>query len=452
VTHPTRHPDRRPFPRTSALAFLMGTIACVAPTPAAAPPSAAAEPVRHLLMALVDRGLGERQVRVVGITPAAVLVLDDAGRTIEVSRAGLLAIVPPLPDAWPTGVRREIVWRELTALDEGPGGMLETADGQRLPGHAADSTFGDPASAADAPADPDTLLWRSTLWGPIPVALDDVRSLTISSEATPTRPATDPAGATTLDTLLLLNGDVLAGFVERVTPDVAFEVDGRAATIPLDRVASILFANAIRGPVGPRAWLADGTIAAIGDVALAGGALALTGPAPASPWVDRPAADLRAVAFDAAAFRPLADLVASPAAPSPPQVSAGAPAAGRRWTPPVVAADGRAEPLGAADVELPGPMTTQWAMPAGAVRFAAVAELPASCRIWGDLELVVVAVAADGALRPLARHRLHPAEPRVVLNAAIDGAASLRMTVVPGPSGPIQDRVLLRRALVSIAP
>jgi hypothetical protein len=69
--------------------------------------------------------------------------------------------------------------------------------------------------------------------------------------------------------------------------------------------------------------------------------------------------------------------------------------------------------------------------------------------VWGDCELIVESVAGS-KITPLAKARLSGSDPSFEINVPLDGAAKLRMTIDPGPSGPIQDRVVLRRPLVLV--
>ena len=57
-----------------------------------------------------------------------------------------------------------------------------------------------------------------------------------------------------------------------------------------------------------------------------------------------------------------------------------------------------------------------------------------------------------GTPTQIAKAPLNQATPQAVVNTPITGAAKLRVTVNPGPSGPIQDRVVIRRALLLMQP
>jgi len=115
-------------------------------------------------------------------------------------------------------------------------------------------------------------------------------------------------------------------------------------------------------------------------------------------------------------------------------------------------------PMGAADIELPGPMLVEWSLPASAARIAGWAELPRECWTWGDCTVVVsLASAGDqssAGSKELFRETLSSERATAEFNLLIDATTLnarervLRVEVLPGDRGPIQDRVLLRRVLL----
>jgi len=102
--------------------------------------------------------------------------------------------------------------------------------------------------------------------------------------------------------------------------------------------------------------------------------------------------------------------------------------------------------LGAPDIELPGPMSVTWTLPAGVTRVAGVAELPVSARAWGDCSVVMF----DGAGAQVWTTRLSGDAPSAPFNIDLSGKDALTLTVrvEAGANGPIEDRVLLRRVLL----
>jgi hypothetical protein len=113
--------------------------------------------------------------------------------------------------------------------------------------------------------------------------------------------------------------------------------------------------------------------------------------------------------------------------------------------------------LGAADIELPGPMSAEWMLPPGASHVSIRLELPESARVFGDC-VVRVEVVGDEASG--VEHRLSSASPsamvRLALGAATgpvpsaEGVRRLVVRVEAGERGGIQDRVVIRRGLVLV--
>jgi hypothetical protein len=94
-------------------------------------------------------------------------------------------------------------------------------------------------------------------------------------------------------------------------------------------------------------------------------------------------------------------------------------------------------------------MRVEWTLPAGASKLGTIAELPPSARVWGDCEVIVEAVSGARATE-LARAHLSGATPSAEISGSLSGATKLRVTIDAGPSGPIQDRVVLRRPMILI--
>jgi hypothetical protein len=247
----------------------------------------------------------------------------------------------------------------------------------------------------------------------------------------------------------LVNQDRVEGFVAKIGSEVEVEVSKKSVRLPLERVAFVRFANAERAASGARAWLSDATVVNVSDVRMtAEGVVQMRVPArgEANANLSISADDVVAVNLDAARLRPLATMAMRVAA-TPKD---------RLWAKPATVRDPIASPLGAGEVEMPGPMTVEWTLPSGAERVAGVAELPAGARAWGDFTLILEVVAGTKA-REVLRERMYEGKTSVEFNFAVaaDGAATkegvkLRATIDPGESGPIQDRVVLRRVLVLV--
>ena len=129
-------------------------------------------------------------------------------------------------------------------------GLVEFSNGQRLPGNFRPMR--------------DMNVWDHRWIGAIPLDLEQIATLRLQGSRTPERRAEG-------DTLLLANGDVLTGFVERLGESVVFEPlaqpDGAAdarpeqRSISTERVAAIALArtDAARGDA-MRIWSIDGSL------------------------------------------------------------------------------------------------------------------------------------------------------------------------------------------------
>lgn len=380
------------------------------------------------LRIMLDTSLKARQVRLESIGESGLVVRDVNGRRVQVNPGEVIAL---LPERAQSGVRAAgIRWVESTG-DAGvaPLGRLATTDGQSLPGRLGSEEPGR-----------DELVWNSTLWGTLRIALDDVRTL----ELRPAPQSPPPAQAGPEDVVDLVNGDRLTGFVDSIGNLVTGELGGVQATIPAERIGRLSLANPSREPAGVMVWLHDGSIVSLASFAPAApGRAMLVGRHSESASIDIDAEQIRAVSFAAERLRGLAEL---PLATRPhPQA-----AASRRWTPAAAIGDRERAPLHAPDIELPGPMIAEWTLPENATRIAATLVLPPPCRVWGDCE-VIIELIRGGEVLSLQRTRLNGETPVADLSARFDaapGGSLLRITVDPGPSGPIQDRVLLERPLV----
>lgn len=370
---------------------------------------------------LIDRELTSRSIRLVSMSDEAVQVRDEFGRPLSISRRDVLAIVPP-PVGLDTQRRRETAQR----LESG---WLRTVDGQVLPGTLAGG-------------DGEQLEWDSRLWSKIRVRLDEVESLVLKSNASAEVVRTgSPA-----DVVLLVNGDRIEGYVSAVRDSVRIDSQGKAIDVPIDRVTSVEFANVVSPASGARVWTYDGTIAAVDTVRVRAGGVAdlvstLRGES-GGVATNIPASDVRAVSLDTSRLRALASLEAHLVEGS----------STRRWTPPPAIGNTRTAPLSAADIEIPGPMRVQWNLPAGARKLATIAELPIDARLYGDCEIVVSVVTGDAPAREIARERLHAQRASVDLNLVLHAAGTpagtaLRIDLLSGEGGAIQDRVVLRRPL-----
>jgi len=242
----------------------------------------------------------------------------------------------------------------------------------------------------------------------------------------------------------LNNGDRLEGFMTRLADPLEIEisVDGttRTVEIPIARASGAALVTARRPSRHRRVWFRDGTVLDAGRLGIGDdGYVRLE-----TTWTDGAAApgdgpmqirltDVSAMLFDPGAMIPLTGL-------EPARIEATAP---RFRIPPPRVLDADA-PLGLGRIEYRGPLLVRYALPPGCRRFAARASLAPDAREWGDLDLIVRdenTVVYEG--------RLSAENPTATINVALHGS-ELTIELGEGAYGPIQDRLLLTRAMLLV--
>lgn len=363
---------------------------------------------------LLDARGESHQIRLISISDEAIIYEDALGRRRQATVGGYVALLPALPaDASPAAL-------PSGAMPSTDSGVLELSDGQRFPGRPA------PTGGED-----DALVWSHPTFGLVSAPIDSIARLALQPPAGAA--ATLPDENRIDDQLVLVNGDRLVGFLVSFGDPVEFEVDGETIAIPLDRISEATLANPPSPMSGMVVWLDDGSVAVVASLETRlDESVSIRLPDGQSALV--PLEAVRAVAFDAGRLRPLAT-----------QSLVSQRAIGERgvFDPVRVLASSYApSDLNAPDIEFPGPMETVWALPAGAVRLAGVAELPLEALPWGDCELVI---AQNGA--EILRERLSQERTRLEFSLPVE-PGDLRIAIEPGAYGPISDRVVLRRPLV----
>ncbi len=418
---------------TIACLLCAGTAGGQSTPPTAATPATAAAPrPQSLPRVFVDYSLRQRTLRLTGISEDSISAIAENGKAAQISRSEVLAIMPQITHASVTPAGGELnVWRDPSLKDEAPLGRCDLVDGQIIPGLLW------PAGTKG-----DHVGWDSRLWGKLSLPLESLCVLTLRNGGSGKRDGVKN------DVVWFANGDRTSGFVASVGETISLEHEGKTNTFPAERVAGIGFTNARTASKGIWFWLYDGTVGATSSLTATRDTAKVTASIPSlsePPSATLDPDEIRAIAFDRGRLATLAGL---------PLRGSGA-AANRRWTPVPIIADPKNAPLGAADIELPGPMSAEWELPAGAQRLSALCELPPTCHAWGDCELFVELVLPGGQSRALWQHRLNGADPEASFNITLEGVASdkptlVRLRIDPGENGPIQDRVIIRRALILV--
>lgn len=305
-------------------------------------------------------------------------------------------------------------------------GWLRLADGQRFPGEALSG-----GRASD-----DVIVWNQSSWlGRMEVPLDQLESVSfVPGAAIPA-----PGDA---DVLALANGDRLQGFVTALGDPVEIEVfDGEPGDVhrielPLGRVSAVRMVTPPQTPRGRRMWLIDGTVVDADEIMLGDdGFFRIEG-------IDYVAEDLpkrielvavAAVLFDQQGLVPFASLT--------PRRVAGPES---RYVVPEPAILDEIAPLGLKRVELRGPLTARYVLPQGATYLTAEAEMSPTARAWGDCDLII---SDDG--REIFSTRLNAASLRAAIAVPLHGS-TLTIEITEGAAGPIQDQVILKRAMILV--
>jgi len=357
---------------------------------------------------LVRRPLEVQPIRLVAVTDQSLVHLKDDQGFVTLPLSECIALLNPSTASAPAPLPRS-------------GGLLLLADGQRLPGDAA---------AGVKPAN-DSLAWNHPWLGRLDVPLKLIAAVIV-------KPGLLPPETGIKDVIVFANGDrqegIIVGLGDPVAMEVEVEGSSRVIDVPLDRIAALSLIAPKQQSVGKRIWFEEGTVldvqsVAVGDdqfVKLTGSAVA-NGTQPTGVRLSQ----IAAVLLDSKALLPLADL-----APS----RLEGPITRYTLTKPELL-DAEA-PLNLSRIELRGPIVVRYALPAGCARFTAEAVLPAAARNWGDCELIV---RLDDAVAFTAR--LNAETPEATISIPVTGR-ELTIEVAAGARGPIQDHVILTRAML----
>ena len=371
-----------------------------------------------------------------GLTAATIMATDLAPRrvTIQSLRAGRLIYFDDHRELRNEKLERFVQIRGLPgAVAPGPGApsnteplnLIELTDGQRLVGIWA--------GAGD---DGQTVLWQYPLLGEVGIDLDQVRSIgfdsALPSESSPTQ-----------DTVFLVNGDRLDGFVVSVDVDaIAIRPQGGApepVRLPLDRVRTLALANpaATRKTEGHLVHLVDGSRLRAGNLTIARDELALVSVLATGlvigPSVRVPLANVARIDLMSSLGRVI-DLSSLKMT-----VTRGGRVFGLP-SPPRIDRDG---------IHLHAPVTVRFDLPRGATRFSATAELDIDAgdtpaRAWADMELII---RNGGEI--IARHPVNALETTAAINLPLRDSP-LTIELDSGINGPVMDRLWLRHPILFV--
>ena len=354
---------------------------------------------------LIRRGHPVQSIRVVEINEQALVHGDPAGGWQTIALDDCVALLNP----------------QAAPRPPGSGGLLILADGQRFPGKAL----------SGAPKAEDLFVWNHSRFGRMEVPLEWVRTVLLAGAAAPVPPHEG-------DVLMLRNGDVVEGLITALGDPVSIELmsddEPQIIELPLDGITSVSMVTPTLPSQGQRVWLRGGSIIDVTHVRLGDdGIVRLIDPRIVPGEHRLPLSAIAAVLFDPDAMTPFADL-------SPMRVEGPAT---RYEVPPPTALD-EAPPLGLSRVELRGPLSARYILPAaaGELRFIAEAKRPVTASAWSDFELVLSDEQGE-----VFRTRLNDAHPTVSIDVRLRGPV-LTIQITEGDYGPIQDHVILHRAML----
>ncbi len=354
---------------------------------------------------LIRRGQPVQSIRVVEINEQALVYGDPAAGWQTIALDDCVALLNPQAAPRPPGSR----------------GLLTLADGQRFPGKAL----------SGAPKTDGLFVWNHSRFGRMEVPLAWVRTVLLAGDAAPV-PSHEG------DVLMLRNGDVVEGLITALGDPVTIElIDGdepQIIELPMDGITSVSMVTPTLPPRGQRIWLRDGSVVDAARVLLGDdGIVRLIDPRVVPGEHRLPLSAIAAVLFDPDAMTPFADLslmrVEGPAT--------------RYEVPPPMALD-EAPPLGLSRVELRGPLSARYALSAvaGELQFIAEAKRPVTASAWSDFELVLSDDQGE-----VFRTRLNDAHPTASIDVRLHGPV-LTIQITEGDYGPIQDHVILYRAML----
>jgi len=363
-----------------------------------------------------------RRVNEPWIESGVVRGIDDDGRPVRFTLSEVFYLLParaPDPIGSSQGEESPIV--------------LSLVDAQRLPVTVLE------------PDEPGTIRVRSMI-GPreLSIGLSSVRSLGRAGHRIDPHDGSGTDGTIHDDRVVLVNGDIVRGFVTLIGRRVEIETDdGDTRRFPIERVGAVRLVNAqrvdpaMRLRLGRAAWIRAVSI----ETRLGAGGDAVVEPVRGEPFeIDIPRGSFGGVEITHESTR-LAGLWTLE--------NTHEPTGGRRWTPAPVVLDpaGDHDPL--RRIDLRAPVRVGYALGEGSSRFACLARLVAGA--WSDCELIIECVSLDGTVHPIVSARLTPSEPTLEVNEALPRrAARLIVRVEPGANGAIQDRVILESARVRI--
>lgn len=379
---------------------------------------------------IIDESLHSITLDLVGWNADRLTTLDAAGNARSEPNQGTLAILSAEP-------RNSSNWTipDDQALAGGTPVVIELTDGQRFIGSVGPW---DSASVGSAVANlPDTVAVLASGQQIKALPFERIGRVIFNPwNRNAARPIDWQAGIE--DSLILINGDTLRGFLVSIDESVVFDPGTGDREFSIGRVAEVRLGNEPQAHQGPRFWMRTGEI-----INAESSHNLPESEIPESTFIQ--ADSMIAVWLDDRAPIPLADL----------ELISLEPSATRRWTRKPERGSAWASPLGLASVAFDGPVRTAWSLPPQAASFSAAVHLGGDLDNparppgpWADAVLTI-SIETNTTSQVLATIKLSTLKPDADIAVSLPGLgdAGRRLIIELGEGrfGPIQDRLLLRR-------
>lgn len=306
-------------------------------------------------------------------------------------------------------------------------GVLELVDGQRLVG----------SLDREHSSDDETVRWLLVGGGKAVVPLD--RVLRVVDDAARARLVPVPTEATDEDVVVLLNGDILRGYVLSVSPVVSIEVASGVVDVRSDRLAGLVLANPVEPASGTVVVLNTGSVIHAASISTDGVTTQLTS---FDGWsFEMLVSEVRGLLPMAGTALPLAVVEPSVVEPLGERLYVEGIGYERHASDTVLIAGAT---LGLSDVVLDGPMRVRYDVPGDARVFVAtLGGLDGAT--WGDGSFAVLVDGVEWLELPV-----EALESRRAVRVDVAGASELILEVRPGALGGVRAGAQLHRPLFVI--
>lgn len=310
--------------------------------------------------------------------------------------------------------------------------LIRLVDGQIVHGRIFESHDADIIHA--------DLYSSSTMRGVASISLERIVEIA-PDRAARTNPMTDNARLES-DSITMINGDVLSGFIESVGPTTMIDTGRGVVDIDFDRTSVISLSNPVESVPGVY-------ISTIDHLVLRASSFDFDFQHPLRVQIDGPSLGLETDARDVWIMDPnsaigvfvhrATDKIVSLSSIQPESVE---PTGNRDWTQfPTVIASHLSTPV-LSTIDLHAPVKVVYEVPSGTTRFAC--QLSAPINTWTDCIATITAIGYDGSRTELHSSRLNADHATVEINTRLDNECRhLEFRIDPGEYGPIQDRVLI---------